>query len=114
MFTVIRHTIKKRLRAKLAEVKTELRKRMHDAVPEVGTWLRSVLVGHYRYYGVPTNSQALNAFNHWVGRLWHRTLVRRSQKTRITWERMHRLIELWLPPARLYHPYPLRRMGVIT
>jgi group II intron reverse transcriptase/maturase len=113
-FTVLRQTIRKRLQAKLSEVKTELKRRMHDPIPEVGHWLRSVVGGHIRYYGVPTNRAALYTFRFQVGRLWHRTLLRRSQKARVLWDRMRRLIDLWLPPARTCHPYPLRRMGVIT
>ena len=58
-FTVIRQTMRKRLQAKLAEVKAELRRRLHDPVPEVGKWLSSVVRGHNRYYGVPMNSHAL-------------------------------------------------------
>ena len=56
----VRQTIRKRLQAKLSAVKAELRRRMHDPIPAVGTWLRSVVGGHIRYYGVPTNSQALH------------------------------------------------------
>src|SRR5919198_166463 len=112
-FTVRRQTIRKRLQAKLSAVKTELRRRMHDPVPAVGTWLRSVVGGHIRYYGVPTNSHALHIFRFQVGRLWHRTLSRRSQTGRVTWDRMRRLTDRWLPPARVCHPYPLRRLGVI-
>ena len=114
MFTVLRQTIRKRLQAKLGEVKIELRRRMHDPIPEVGKWLRSVVGGHIRYYGVPMNSHALHVFRFQVGWLWHRTLSRRSQNGRILWERMRRLIDRWLPPARVCHPYPLRRLGVIT
>jgi len=113
-FTVRRQTMRKRLQAKLSAVKTELRERMHDPLPVVGTWLRSVVGGHIRYYGVPTNSRALHIFRFQVGRLWHRTLSRRSQNGRVTWTRMRRLIDRWLPPARVCHPYPLRRLGVIT
>jgi len=114
MFTVLRQTIRKRLQAKLSEVKADLKRRMHDPVPEVGTWLRSVVAGHVRYYGVPMNGPALNTFRFQVGRLWHRALSRRSQNGRVLWERMRRLIDRWLPPARVCHPYPLRRLGVIT
>ena len=113
-YTVLRQTIRKRLQAKLSEVKAELKRRMHDPIPEVGQWLRSVVGGHIRYYGVPTNGTALYTFRFQVGRLWHRTLLRRSQKARMLWDRMRRLIDRWLPPARTCHPYPLRRMGVIT
>ena len=114
MFTVLRQTIPKRLQAKLSEVKAELRRRWHDPVPTVGQWLQSVVRGHLRYYGVPMNQRALAVFRFRVGWLWHRALGRRSQKARVSWERMRRLIDQWLPPARVCHPYPLRRMGVIT
>jgi len=113
-FTVLRQTIRKRLQAKLRDVKAELRQRMHDPIPEVGQWLRSVVGGHIRYYGVPMNSPALSIFRFQVARLWQRTLSRRSQSHRFRWDRMRRLIDHWLPPVRVYHPYPLRRMGVIT
>jgi group II intron reverse transcriptase/maturase len=113
-FTVVRQTIRQRLQAKLREVKTELRRRLHDPIPEVGRWLRTVVDGHLRYYGVPMNSRALFTFCFQVGRLWYRALRRRSQTARLTWERMRRLVERWLPPPRVTHPYPLRRLGVVT
>ena len=113
-FTAVRQTIRKRLQAKLGEVKAELRRRMHEPIPKVGTWLRSVVGGHIRYYGVPMNSPALHVFRFQVGWLWHRALSRRSQKGRLLWDRMRRLIDRYLPPAHIYHPYPLRRLGVIT
>lgn len=113
-FTVLRQTIRKRLQAKLNEVKAELRRRMHDPIPAIGQWLRSVVGGHFRYYGVPMNQPALVLFRFQVGRLWHRMLSRRSQNGRVRWDRMLRHITRWLPPARSCHPYPLRRLGVIT
>ncbi len=58
-YTVLRQTMRKRLQAKLGEVKAELRRRMHDRVPAVGKWLHAVVEGHIRYYGVPTNYPAL-------------------------------------------------------
>ena len=114
MFTVVRQTMRKRLQAKLKAVKTELRRRMHHPIPDQGQWLRSVVSGHSRYYGVPMNAPALHLFRFQVGWLWHRALSRRSQNGRILWDRMRRLINRWLPPVRLYHDYPLRRMGVVT
>ncbi len=114
MFTVLRRTMNKRKRAKLKEVKTELRKRMHQRVTEVGKWLRSVVGGHNRYYGVPSNQHSLSSFRFHVARHWYWTLRRRSQTRRLTWEQMYRLVNRWLPPPTLHHPYPLRRLGVIT
>ena len=103
-----------RLQAKLNEVKLDLRRHLHDPIPVVGTWLGQVVRGHVHYYGVPMNSRALGLFRHRVGQLWHRALVRRSDRGYVPWERMRRLIERWLPPARICHPYPLRRFGVST
>jgi len=113
-FTVLRQTMRRRVQAKLHEVKVELRRRMHDPIPEIGKWLCSVIVGHCRYYGVPMNSLAIGLFRYRVARLWWRALCRRSQKGRVLWERMQRLIDRWLPPPRICHPYPLRRLCVRT
>jgi RNA-directed DNA polymerase len=113
-FTVLRQTMRKRLRAKLSEVKAELRRRMHTPIPEQGKWLSKVVGGHFRYFGVPMNSHALYCFRHQVAWLWHRALLRRSQNANLTWNRMNRLVTRWLPPPRIHHPYPLPRLGVIT
>src|SRR6267143_1276519 len=113
-FTVLRQTIRKRLQTKLNEVKAELQRRMHEPIPDQGKWLQAVVRGHIRYYGVPMNNSALARFRFQVGRLWHRALSRRSQNGRVLWDRMRRLIKRWLPVPIVGHPYPLRRMGVVT
>jgi RNA-directed DNA polymerase len=113
-FTVVRQTIRKRLQAKLSEVRAELRRRLHAPIPQVGAWLGTVVRGHTRYYGVPMNGPAIARFRFLVGGLWHRALARRSHTGHVSWARMRRLIERWLPPARICHPYPLRRLGVVT
>jgi RNA-directed DNA polymerase len=113
-FTVLRQTIRQRLQAKLGTVKAELKRRMHEPIPAMGKWLGAVVGGHMRYYGVPLNLPALFLFRSQVGWLWHRTLSQRSQNGRVKWDRMRRLIDRWLPPLRIYHPYPLRRFGVTT
>ena len=107
-------TIRKRVQAKLNALKAELRLRMHEPIPEQGKWLQPGVRGHVRSYGVPLNRNALWLFRFQVGRLWHRALSRRSQNGRVLWDRMRRLINRWLPLPTVCHPYPLRRMGVIT
>src|SRR5215218_410855 len=113
-FLVKRITDKKRLRAKLSAVKTETRRRAHQPIPEQGRWLASVLRGHCNYYAVPGNSQAVNAFRDQVTRHWYKALPRRSQRTRLNWERMHRLGQQWLPPAKITHPWPDARFDART
>jgi RNA-directed DNA polymerase len=105
-FVVQRRTMRKRMRAKLVEIKEVLRQRMHQPIREQGEYLRSVLRGYDRYYGVPMNSAALQTFRRAVLRLWHQTLRRRSQTHRITLTRMSQLVSVWFPPARIWHAYP--------
>jgi hypothetical protein len=66
--------------AKLRAVKEEMRRRMHQSIPEQGEWLCQVVRGFFAYHAVPSNLAALNAFRHHVERIWLRTLRRRSQK----------------------------------
>jgi group II intron reverse transcriptase/maturase len=113
-YTLQRKTVRKRRQAKLREVATELRLRMHDPIPQQGAYLRSVLAGHFRYYGVPGNGAQLGAFRHRVIWLWRHSLRRRSQTHRMTWERVLRYVDRWIPPVRLHHPWPDQRYDVIT
>lgn len=113
-FTVLRQTMRTRWQAKLREVKTELHRRLHAPIPEQGAYLRAVVMGHVRYYGVPMNGSAIGAFRSAIGWLWRRALSRRSQTAHVPWQRMRRLLDRWLPPARICHPYPLVRLAVTT
>ena len=113
-FIVLRQTISKRMRAKLKEIKEELRKRMHMAVSEIGKWLRSVVNGYYRYHSVPRNLKAMKSFYREIGLLWHAALSRRSHKANVDWRRMYKIITRWIPTPYVTHPYPEQRFGVTT
>jgi group II intron reverse transcriptase/maturase len=113
-FMVLRITSAKRLRAKLHAVKDELRRRMHRPIAEQGQYLRSVVAGHTRYFGVPNNGARIGMFRLQVSRLWHRTLCRRSQSKHLSWKRMRKIVAHWLPSPRICHPYPNQRLIVTT
>src|SRR6266567_1820921 len=113
-FWLRRITIKKRMRAKLKQVKAELRRRRHWPIPEQGRWLASVLRGHFNYYAVPGNIDLITAFRDQIRWHWIQTLRRRSQRHRMTWERYSRIEKKWLPPARIVHPYPSVRFAART
>ena len=113
-FTVRRKTIAQRLRKKLQAVKDTLRRRMHWPIPQQGAWLKSVLLGHYRYYAVPRNGSLLRVFRDTIMRYWCQTLRRRSQRHRMTWPRMYAIAEQWLPKPHILHPYPAQRLCVTT
>jgi group II intron reverse transcriptase/maturase len=111
-FWVRRITIAKRMRAKLREVKDQLKARRQQPIPEQGRWLASVVRGYRAYYAVPGNRTAVASFRTQVTKLWHKALERRSQRTRISWARMNRLATRWLPPAKVMHPFPDTRLRV--
>src|ERR1700687_4270422 len=90
-FLLRRKTRRDRMMAKLLEIKEELRRRMHQPIPQQGNWLKQVIIGFFNYHAVPTNSAALSAFRYYVTVLWLRALPRRSQKDRMTWARMAKL-----------------------
>ncbi len=110
-FMVRRTTIRKRMRAKLRQVKQQLRERMHDPVPQTGQWLQSIVQGYFNYYAVPGNLASLGVFRDRVLALWWRTIRRRSQKRRISWTRILVLAQRWFPLPRALHPFPDARFA---
>jgi len=111
-FQIKRKSRRDRMRAKLQAIKQELRRRMHQSIPQQGIWLRQVVTGYFNYHAVPTNGRALAAFRFHVIDLWRRTLRRRSQTDWTTWEKAARLAHDFLPKPRILHPWPERRFAV--
>ena len=110
-FTIHRHSISKRIRAKLGDLKEKLAKRMHRPLGETGRWLASVVRGWLNFHAVPGNAEKLDQFIKQVKRLWLMTIRRRSQRgrSRWTWERFARLVDRYFPKPRILHPYPHQR-----
>jgi RNA-directed DNA polymerase len=111
-FLVQRKTRRDRMQARLREIKEGLRRRRHQPIPAQGTWLKRVVTGYFAYHAVPTNHRALGSFRHHVAKLWRRSLRRRSQRSRLTWDRMDKLTAAWLPQPRILHPWPQQRFAV--
>jgi group II intron reverse transcriptase/maturase len=112
-FQVKRKTRRDRMRAKLKMIKEEMWRRMHQPIPAQGEWLWHVVRGYFNYHAVPTNFRALVAFRTEIAKRWHRVLIRRSERTKLNWERMKRLIDDWLPKPRILHPWPDQRFAVL-
>ena len=111
-FLLKRKTRADRMRAKLKEVKEELRRRWHAPVHKQGEWLKQVVTGFNAYHAVPTNIRAISAFRAHVGRLWGRSLRRRSQRDKTTWAQGAKLADEWLPKPKILHPWPSERFAV--
>jgi RNA-directed DNA polymerase len=111
-FLLWRKSRRDRLQAKLAAVREELQRRMHQPIPQQGKWLRQVVTGWNAYHAVPTNIRALQTFRDGVVKLWRRSLRRRGQRDKTTWERITRLADDYLPKPRILHPWPQQRFAV--
>ncbi len=114
-FALRRKTKKKQFRAKLKELRREMLRRRHTPLPEQGKWLKAVIQGHMNYYGVPGNRKSLDNFRTEIIRGWFVALRKRSQKGKaLTWKKMDKIVEKWIPKAKIMHPYPNQRFCVIT
>ena len=111
-FQVKRKSRPDRMRAKLKAIKQELRRRMHQPIPEQGRWLKQVVTGYFNYHAVPTNGHALATFRFRLIGLWTRTLRRRSQRDHTAWERIKRLANDFLPKPQIRHLWPEQRFAV--
>jgi len=110
-FQLKRHTNHAKMRSKLQAIKEKLTERMHLKIPVQGQWLRRVVGGYFNYHAVPTNIGALTTFHKVVTALWRRTLRRRGQRDRTTWEAIYGLADRWLPKPKILHPWPEQRFA---
>lgn len=108
-FLLRRITRRDRMVAALKRIKEALRRRRHQAIPEQGRWLRSVVQGYMAYHAVPGNLPCMAAFRGHVTDLWRRALRSRGQRDKTTWRRAYKLAAEWLPRARILHPWPNQR-----
>ena len=110
-FIVWRKTASKRITAKLRDIKSELRRRMHEPIPLVGEWLKKVLMGYYQYHAIPGNLDRMSLFRHRLRRLWAHVIRRRSQRSQMNWQRLNPLLDRWTPHPRVLHLYPMQRFA---
>ena len=105
-FEIHRKTIRKRMTTKLQEIAAKLRQRLHESIHDNLKWLQSVVRGYFQYHAIPGNWKRLKEFRKNVLWLWHRSLRRRSDRTRWTWDRFRKLLVDQIPEVRILHPFP--------
>lgn len=97
-------TAKTRLARGLKAVSGWCRTNRHKPVEEQRAALSRKLTGHYSYYGITRNSLSLECFYVGVKRIGRKWLDRRSQRSRMTWERFTKLLKRYpLPRPRIVH-----------
>jgi len=74
----------------------------HQSIKEQHAALCRRIQGHFNYFGVSGNVASLASLNHWAARAWYKWLKRRSQRTRLNWERFRDLLrDFPLPRPRV-------------
>jgi RNA-directed DNA polymerase len=104
-WVVKRRTAKDRFRRALKRVALFCKEHRHDEIRQQQKALTRKLLGHYEYYGITGNFEALARFFHQVKQVWRKWLHRRSFHARMTWQRMGPLLRQYsLPQPRITHP----------
>jgi len=103
-WVIRRQTMHKRLTRGLKAISQWCRENLHEPLLEQVKVLGRKLKGHFGYYGITGNIQALQRFRWEVIGIWRKWLARRGDPKGMTWERMHKLLDFfYLPEARVVH-----------
>ena len=104
VWVVKRRTAPSRLRRAITTIAQWCRCNRHRPLPEQHQTLWQKLRGHFAYYGITGNGEALHRFRDAVTRAWRKWLSRRTRGQPLSWERLTRLLERYaLPPAVVVH-----------
>jgi hypothetical protein len=95
--------------ARLKEMRAKLRQRMHPSPTKTGQWLAQVVRGYFQYHAIPGNWARLKGYRNAVMRMWFQMPRRRSQRSRLSWDRFREGPGSLLPPIQILQPYPDER-----
>jgi len=101
-WVVKQKTAADRFRRALKRIADWCRRYRHQPVREQWAALKRKLLGHFGYFGITGNYRALHNLRHRVIAVWRKWLSRRSQRARISWVEMLRLLVRYpLPQPRI-------------
>jgi group II intron reverse transcriptase/maturase len=103
---VRRSTASSRFRRALRRIVDWCREHLHDELRAQQQALTQKLRGHYAYFGIPGNAEALRRFRFESIRAWRKWLGRRSQRARMSWDRMNALLRRYPLPQPADPPTP--------
>lgn len=92
-------TMRSRFTRSLTRIREWCRYNRHRPIAEQRQLLAMKLLGHYGYYGVTGNYEALRRFAEEVKRVWHKWLARRSQRANSRWDHFQRILHRYPLPA---------------
>jgi RNA-directed DNA polymerase len=103
-WVIKRKTAPSRFTRALALIRAWCRRNRHEPLKLQHAVLSRKLRGHYSYYGITGNSQALSRFRYEVRRIWRYWLSKRSQRGRVSWAKIASMERRYnLPPAVAVH-----------
>lgn len=106
-------TSKKKFRSKLKAMKEWIKSNRHMRLKDLFKTLSSKLRGHYQYYGVTDNTNAIQSFYHLTKKLLYKWLNRRSQKRSYNSEGFNSLLKTFgLPAPKIYVSLFYRRVTI--
>ncbi len=111
-WVVKQKTAADRFRRTLKRIADWCRQNRHEPVRDQWAALKRKLAGHFAYFGIIGNFRALSNLRHWVIAVWRKWLSRRSQRARMSWERMLRLLACYPLPQPRIRPSPSRSEAV--
>jgi RNA-directed DNA polymerase len=105
-YAVKRKTAAKRMSRGLKAISQWMQSQLHWPIRDQWEKLVQKLNGHFAYYGITGNAEALERFRDAAKRLWHKWLNRRSRQSGgMSWQRFEELLKQFypLPPPRVVH-----------
>jgi group II intron reverse transcriptase/maturase len=103
-WVIRRRTSRQRLTRSLKAISQWCRTSRHEPMRLQVEALGRKLKGHFGYYGITGNYEALARYREAVIGIWRKWLARRGDPQGMSWERMTRLLQFfYLPEARIVH-----------
>jgi group II intron reverse transcriptase/maturase len=95
-------TSKKKLKSKQQAAKAWLKEQKNMPIVSTLKALALVMRGHRNYYGISGNSKDIRSFHLYLITATYRMLTRRSQKSKLTWDKFRRIWKEYVTPPRIY------------
>ena len=106
-WVVYRKTMGTRFSRAIRSIKDYCRRNRHKPLVVQCKRLRSMIRGHYGYYGISGNFASIKNLHFIANKIWRKWLSRRSRKSYINWDYYNKVIakNYPLPTPKIVHKY---------
>ena len=104
-WSIKRKTSAKSFRKGVRIIRKWCHRNMHEPLEKQTEALKRKVLGHYRYFGLPSNSKSLERFREAVTQAWRSSLMRRSQRAYLSWSSFRKIgSAIRSISIKVYHP----------